>query len=494
MLRFKAAISGVCLAVLLLKSAVGCAIGEPINAAAGQSINVIVLKYADISEIVGILIGGETITPNDVFTPTGSIFSLPSSNASSGTGVATTNNQPFNSSTGVPQVLAQRINETIAVDRRLNAVILTGTPSELARLKSLIAKLDVPVPSVLFECQVFELSETAARDAGIELNSGSLASGGFQSLSGQAGKSSGTLQAQLYAQIIRGAARVLAAPRILAQNGNQASILSGNALPILTTTIFPGSSLSQQTVNYIAVGVNLQIQPRVSADGNVTSHIYSEVSSVSQFVSTAQGDVPLITLRQTTTSATVPDGQLFIIGGLSRETQIRNVARIPILGYLPLIGTVFRVRHDTTERVNLYIAITPHVVPAASAGETSKTPWPKIAYRGRWEFPHNRLDGRFEGASARSFHIGDTLSARFEGKKLHIYGVTGPKGGYGLLRVDGTHNVLNFYSAVKRTHALLYANSTLSAGVHNVAISVAPSYDLRSSGRYVNIDEVETGA
>ncbi|MDQ6932035.1 MAG: hypothetical protein M3160_02530 [Candidatus Eremiobacteraeota bacterium] len=369
-----------------MRSTVCYATGQPTSAAAGQRINVILLKYADVSEIVGILVGGDAIAPNDVFTPIGSIFSLPSSTGSGGTGVLATNNQPFNSSTGAPQALAQRINDTIAVDRRLNAMILTGTPSELARLKGLIAKLDVPVPSVVLECQVFELSETAARDAGIELSSGSLASGGFQSVSGQLGQSSGTSQAQLFAQIARGTGRILATPRIVAQNGNRASILSGNALPILTTTIFPGSSLSQQTVNYIAVGVNLQIQPRVSADGNVTSHIYSEVSSVSRFVSTAQGEVPLITLRQATTSATVPDGQLFIIGGLSRETEIRNVGRIPVLGYLPLIGGFFRVRHDTTERVNLYIAITPHIVPVASAGRSSSQALRhRIAYRGRFE-------------------------------------------------------------------------------------------------------------
>ncbi len=502
-----------CLGVLLTSSAGYSAAGVPsMGAARPQRTDVVVLKYADISEIVGILISGESVAPNDVFAPTGSVFSLPTS-TSGGNAPGATSNQPFNPSAGPPQALGQRINDTIAVDRRLNAVILSGTPAELAQLESMIAKLDVPVPSVLLECQVFELSEAAARDAGIELSStGAAAGGGFQSVSGQVATSSGSLQAQVFAQITRGAGRLLATPRIVAQNGNPASILSGNALPIVTTTIFPGTSLSQQTVNYIAVGVNLQIQPRVSIDGNVISHIFSEVSSVTQFVPTAQGDVPQISLRQAATSATVPDGQLFIIGGLSRETEIRNFSRIPILGYLPLIGALFRVRHDTAQRVNLYIAITPHIIhesarvrsqpepptvnPSAEVTKystTSRLPMlaKRVAFVGRWEFAHDRRDGRFEGASARSFNVGDTLHTRFTGKHLRIYGVTGPNGGYGLLNVDGKYNIVNFYSPAKRTHALLYANWGLSRGIHSIALSIQSSHDRRSRGTYVNVDDVE---
>src|SRR5205807_400951 len=65
------------------------------------------------------------------------------------------------------------------------------------------------------------------------------------------------LNARVFAAIEHGGGRILATPRILALNGNLASILSGDALPIITTTTIPGSPpVYQQTVNYIAVGVN----------------------------------------------------------------------------------------------------------------------------------------------------------------------------------------------------------------------------------------------
>lgn len=333
---------------------------------AGQNMQVVLLKYADVSEIVGILVAGQTLQPNDTFSPTGSIFSLPTS--AGGQGIPTTNQQFNNGVANQPQSFGQRINDNIAIDRRLNAVILSGTPQEVATLRAVIDKIDVPQTSVILECQVFELSETAARDVGIELTpaagSGAAATAGGTAKTGELPTFSAALpQAAIFAEIRRGQGRVLASPRILALNGSPATILSGDALPIVTTTIFPGTPTTQQsTVNYIAVGVNLQILPRIAEDGYVTSHIFAEVSSVTAIISTNAGPVPQISLRQATTSATVKDGNAFVIGGLLQDNEIRNMSKIPILGSLPIIGGLFRSHHDTATKTSLYILITPRIV------------------------------------------------------------------------------------------------------------------------------------
>lgn len=111
-------------------------------------------------------------------------------------------------------------------------------------------------------------------------------------------------------------------------------------------------------MNYVNVGVNLQIQPRVSSDGFVTSHIYSEVSSVTQFI---QG-VPQISQRTATTTATVRDGESFVIGGLLQDNEIRNLTKLPFIGDIPLIGVFFRHVNTSHTQTNLYIVVTPHVV------------------------------------------------------------------------------------------------------------------------------------
>jgi len=102
----------------------------------------------------------------------------------------------------------------------------------------------------------------------------------------------------------------------------------------------------------------LQIAPRVSADGYVTSHVYAVVSSVTGF---SQG-YPTISQRQAETSATVRDGDSFVIGGLTQDENITNKGKIPILGDIPIIGEAFKTTHSTRAKTELYIIVTPHIV------------------------------------------------------------------------------------------------------------------------------------
>jgi general secretion pathway protein D len=334
-----------------------------------QLYKVVPLKYADVSEVAGVLVEGQQIPPNDTFQPQPSIFSLPTS--VNGGGPIQQQQTSF-ASTAEAQPQAQslsfgeRINDNIAIDRRLNAIILSGTADEIAGLTSVIEKIDVPLPSVMLECEVVELSQTAAHDLGLDFTGGlggPIAAGGVSVATASTPQFHANLAASLFATIAHGGGQILATPRVLAVNGTPAQILTGDALPIITTTTFPGPPIvTQQSVSYIAVGVNLQIQPRITQDGFVTSHIYAEVSSVTAFIPTQQGNVPQISLRQTSTTATVQDGQPFAVGGLLKDEEIENMARVPGLGSLPIIGGLFRVRHDTSTKTNLFIFITPHIV------------------------------------------------------------------------------------------------------------------------------------
>ncbi len=348
------------------------AAGAPPPVTAG-TIEIVPLKYADVSEVVGILVAGQTLAPNDTFNAQPSSLGTSLGGTSLGgvsTGSSLTPTSPvtsLSSFNGVnAQSLGQRINENIAIDRRLNAVVLSGPPEVVASLREAIASIDVPLESVLLETQIVELSDTAAKDAGIDFTNGvqgQLATAGFAAKSGGIPTSTASLQASLYDVVAHGGGRVLARPQIVAQSGTSASILTGDALPILSSITYAGSApVVQQQVQYVNVGVNLQIQPRITADGYVTSHIYSEVSSVTGYT----GSYPQISQRVASTTATVRNGESFVIGGLIQENEIDNLAKIPGLGDLPLIGSIFRTRHDSTSRTNLYIVVTPRIVQRAS--------------------------------------------------------------------------------------------------------------------------------
>jgi general secretion pathway protein D len=329
------------------------------------AIEVIPLKYADVSEVVGLLVAGQQIPSNDVFVPQQQNFGSSSNGYGTlgglGQSAASTQTAFYGGGTGGAPSLGQTINENIGVDRRLNAIVLSGAPDVVARLKANIAKLDVPLPSVVLETQVVELTDTAAHDVGIDFtggNTGQIAAASYQAKSLTTGTGTLSLQAAVYEQITLGRGKVIARPRIVAQSGSSAQILTGDALPIVTSIAVSGVNAVSQQVQYVNVGVSLQIQPRVSSDGFVTSHIFSEVSSVTGY---SQG-YPTLSQREATTSATVRDGEAFVIGGLLETDELDTFSKIPGLADLPVIGWLFRLRHASRETTNLYIIVVPHVV------------------------------------------------------------------------------------------------------------------------------------
>jgi general secretion pathway protein D len=321
----------------------------------------VLLKYADVSEVVGLLTDA-TVKSNDVFVPEQPAF---------GSNSLTGNTYQPQQTTQAPgtsdEPLGQSINASIAIDRRLNAIWLRGSPEEIAQLKAMIAMIDIPVDSVVLETQMVELTESGQKALGIDFAN---ANGQLGVVTYQSGQfippgvpggnhlSSLQFQAALYAEIRKGNGRIVSKPRIAAQSGSTAKIITGDALPILTAITLSGVNGVSQQVQYVNVGVTLQIAPRVSADGFVTSHVYAVVSSVTGF---SQG-YPTISQRQAETSATVRDGDSFVIGGLTQDENITNNTKIPILGDIPIVGQAFRTDRTTRSRTELYIIVTPHVV------------------------------------------------------------------------------------------------------------------------------------
>lgn len=337
----------------------------------GEDFEVVPLKYADVSEIVGLLTGNSTVKPNDDFSPEEPNFgssevqnyfggngSLPTSSLSGAATSSPLDNEP----------IGQVFDTTIGIDRRLNAVVLRGAPQRLAAIKHEIAQLDVPVTSVVLETEFVELSQTGARNLGLDFNNGNDQLGSLsvtyshgypgQSDTPHLGGFAANFQVALYAQISKGQGRIVSKPRISAQSGTTAKIITGDALPILTSIALSGVNAVQQQVQYVNVGVTLQIAPRVSQDGFVTAHVFAVVSSVTGF---SQG-YPTISQREASTSATVRDGETFIIGGLTQESRISNKSKLPLLGDIPLLGSLFSVEHTNKVDDDLYIVVTPHIV------------------------------------------------------------------------------------------------------------------------------------
>jgi len=332
----------------------------------------VLLKYADVSEVVGLLSQGAAVKSNDVFIPREPQFG---SNSLTGT-----NYQPQTASQAPgssDEPLGQSVDASMSIDRRLNAVWLRGSADYIARMKEMIAMIDIPVDSVILETQMVELNETGSKALGIDFANSAGQIGVVSFHSGEAilpgipaqgcdfdgancsgHLTSAAFQAAIYAQITKGNGRIVSKPRIAAQSGSTAKIITGDALPILTSIALSGVNGVQQQVQYVNVGVTLQIAPRVSSDGFVSSHVYCVVSSVTGF---SQG-YPTISQRQAETAATVRDGDSFVIGGLIQDENLSTKSKVPLLGDIPLLGRAFRTDKQTRAKTELYIIVTPHIV------------------------------------------------------------------------------------------------------------------------------------
>ena len=345
------------------------------NAGMGESYELIPLKYADVSEIVGLLSQGASVKSNDLFVPREPAFG---SNSLTGNSY---NPGPSSQAPGSDSdPLGQAVDSGMAIDRRLNAIWLHGSADYIQHMKQMIAAIDIPLDSVILETQFLELTESGARALGIDFTNGAgqvfvgtVQTGQFLPLGENPSNgghfngngdfvggrlSSAQVQAAVYAQVSKGQGRIVSKPRIAAQSGSTAKIITGDALPILTAITLSGVNGVSQQVQYVNVGVTLQIAPRVSTDGYVSSHVFAVVSSVTGY---SQG-YPTISQREAETSATVRDGDSFVIGGLTQEDELQTKVKVPLLGDIPVLGRLFGTDKSSRAKTELFIIVTPHIV------------------------------------------------------------------------------------------------------------------------------------
>ena len=342
----------------------GGALPPPQMAPPGEDgFELVLLKYADVSEVVGLLSDAQPVKSNDLFIPREPAFGSSSLTGTNGYNPGPTSRAPGSDD----KPLGQAVDSGIAIDRRLNAIWLKGSPERIARMKAMIALIDFSFDSVILETQFVELTENGAKAIGIDFanSAGLIAAATYQvNQYGARRLFSAGLQAAIYAQVQSGYGRNVSKPRISAQSGSTAKIITGDAIPILTNITLSGVNGVSQQVKYVNVGVTLQIAPRVSEDGYASSHVFCVVSSVT---GTSQG-YPRISQREPETSTTVKDGEPFVIGGLSQEDVIKTKSKIPLLGDIPLLGQAFRSDRSTRSKTELYIVVTPHIVHRVASG------------------------------------------------------------------------------------------------------------------------------
>ena len=291
-------------------------------------------------------------------------------------------------------------------------IIVTDTESKVKQVTDLLATIDRITPQVLVEVRIYDITSKDNLDLGIEWNAGRrtnvsgnlivnddivVEKGGADTYIGSltdpaviAGFEGGTsktadatqgflrfgvlnehlnIDAQLRAEKENVDAKLLANPRILVVDNQQATFDIVTEQPYVEKTITSGSVT--ESVKFKPVGVKLVVTPHVARDGMLRLIIAPEFSVLVERVSVSSSNIPVVDKRSVQTVALVRDGQAVVLGGLRKKETSQQVNKVPVLGDIPVLGRLFRFEGEATINTELVVFITPRIIiePAMSDHE-----------------------------------------------------------------------------------------------------------------------------
>lgn len=302
------------------------------------------------------------------------------------------------------QIAVTASGNTVILSGRASASIVAARALEIARATgaTVVDNLTVPpAQQVLLQVRFAEVSRTAASQLGVDYRAGETSTI-LSPLTPRAGdrviglsSSDGLLNISIFEDNIqfeaaiqalksRGLFRSLAEPNLLALDGTEASFLAGGEFPYPVPQA-GGSGGGAQTITVVfrEFGVRLRFLPRVTSAGNVRLDVEPEVSSLdfSNGLQISGFAIPSILSRKAKTQVELRPGQTFAIAGLLDNSILDNVDRIPFLGDIPILGSLFRSRDTRQQRNELLVLVTPRLVeplneaPPVPTGEADTWPW-----------------------------------------------------------------------------------------------------------------------
>ena len=274
------------------------------------------------------------------------------------------------------------------VDVRQNLLIVEGSPGAIDQVRELLAELDRPLDQVMIDLKVVDISDNGQKSLGVQLGQPnapfSVSTSFTEAAVGQrvvrtpTGPTLDPLTALAIPQnvpfsiasfartpflidatinflVTQNEAKILASPRVASISGKPSLIHIGDKYPI----VYFDPRAGQFQVQYVDIGIKLDVTSNVKADGYVLIEVRPEVSTLLELIN---NQYPRTAVRIIETNMRVKDGDTIIMGGLIREEDIQNVSKIPLLGDLPILGTLFRNVSVTKNRNEVVVMMTPHIM------------------------------------------------------------------------------------------------------------------------------------
>lgn len=283
----------------------------------------------------------------------------------------------------------------ITADKATNSLIIMAGKEDYQVLDEIIKKLDVPRSMVYIESLIMEVKVDKEFNLGVQWlaggqttidNKDAVFGGGFEpevpiippintTLPSPQGFSLGifsevitiggvtfpNLAAIVNAYKKDSDVHFLSTPQILTMDNEEASITVGRNVPFQTRSAADSGVETYSSFEYKDVGITLKITPQISRDRMVRLYIYQESTSLDE-ATTTSADRPTTLKRTVDTTVIVKDENTVVLGGLIDDAFSETVFKVPCLGDIPFLGHLFKTTSRGSDKTNLYVFITPHVI------------------------------------------------------------------------------------------------------------------------------------
>jgi general secretion pathway protein D len=275
----------------------------------------------------------------------------------------------------------------IVAHEKTNSIVMRDIPEAVELAARLVEDQDIADPEVMLEVEVLEISGSRLSDIGLKFPSSftvAVPGGDGLTLDGLRNIRSGNLlvgpapSVALSLLLQDGDSNLLASPRIRARNREKAKIMIGDRVPVITNAVTPvttGAPVVTGNVQYLDVGLKLEVEPDIHLDNEVSIKINLEVSSIVKEVqNVVSGTLAYqVGTRNATTVLRLKDGETQILGGLINDEDRNSASKVPGLGQLPLLGRLFSAHRGDKRKTEIVLSITPHIIGSRRVADARKT-------------------------------------------------------------------------------------------------------------------------
>lgn len=271
----------------------------------------------------------------------------------------------------------------IYVDEKLNMLVMRDTPEAIRVAEKLIVAQDMADPEVVLEVEVMEISRNRLQELGMRypnqmsvgIQSAAGAGAGSTSTGGQLsfkeltdfGAANATFSITNPAFVLNlrrqdSETNLLANPHIRVKNREKAKIHIGDRVPVITSTS-TSTGFVAESVNYLDVGLKLDVEPNVMIEDEVSIKVGLEVSNIVSEVASKSGTLTYrVGTRNASTVLRLKNGETQILAGLINDEERSTADKVPGLANLPLIGRLFSSKKETRDKTEIVLLITPRIV------------------------------------------------------------------------------------------------------------------------------------